>query len=472
MKRFKVILIVLACILLSCAVKTAFAYYDDPSQEDAQFETNVWGKPTEYQIDSFSYTNFRKLILGAIKLIGGPNDPEYRKKAGNGAIASVGNLIASLYAYPPASTGIYLADLKESLGLASPAYAQTGGIGFNGLRPILGVWKAFRDISYVFFVLVFIVIGLAIMFRVKIDPRTVISLQNAIPRIVIALILVTFSYAIAGLLIDFIYVVTGIAIAAIKPPSALLYRVDPNMNLLQFNTFFFGEGGKFTSMLTAILNPVGLAGVIAGLPADYVKALKDSFTMGLDKPVELVLYIILFFLFFKTFFALLISYIYILIGIIFAPFKIMLGALPGMDGFGGWLKGLFQHIAVFPAVIILIAIALKILQAMDIGNLWAPPPIQIAGASAHYVAALIGFGMLILISKVPDIIKAAFEKKPFPYGTAIGEAFGPAVMAGRIAAGPAYEQGVKAGIIPPPTTKAGGVISSLYNFGQRQKWWS
>jgi len=49
-----------------------------------------------------------------------------------------------------------------------------------------------------------------IMFRVRISPQTVITVQSALPKIIFTLILITFSYAIAGFLIDLMYVVIGI----------------------------------------------------------------------------------------------------------------------------------------------------------------------------------------------------------------------------------------------------------------------
>src|SRR5258708_14361646 len=49
-----------------------------------------------------------------------------------------------------------------------------------------------------------------IMFRVKISPQVVVSVQSALPKIAIALVLVTFSYAIAGFLIDIMYVFVGL----------------------------------------------------------------------------------------------------------------------------------------------------------------------------------------------------------------------------------------------------------------------
>ncbi len=98
----------------------------------------------------------------------------------------MGNFTASLYNSPPASGRQYLAYLSEQLGVVQTAHAQEveGGIGFNQMLNILPIWKAFRNISYVFFILIFVFIGFAIMFRVKIDPQTVITIQSALPRII------------------------------------------------------------------------------------------------------------------------------------------------------------------------------------------------------------------------------------------------------------------------------------------------
>ena len=82
--------------------------------------------------------------------------------------------------------------------------------GFHGLTWLQNYWKGFRDISYTLIVLVTIIFAFMIMFRVKLNPQTVISVQSALPKIVIALILITFSYAIAGFAIDLLYVISGL----------------------------------------------------------------------------------------------------------------------------------------------------------------------------------------------------------------------------------------------------------------------
>src|SRR5690606_17169499 len=97
---------------------------------------------------------------------------------------------------------------------------------FAGLLPLMGIWTAMRNIVYLLFVLIFIILGLGIMFRLQIDPRAVLSIQSQLPRIVIALILVTFSYAIAGFLIDLMYLSLFLIINIFHSQG-----LDPSTNL-------------------------------------------------------------------------------------------------------------------------------------------------------------------------------------------------------------------------------------------------
>ncbi len=124
-------------------------------------------------------------------------------QGGGGAIGVMGNLISTLYT-PPLHAKDYFQNLAADFGIAKKTYAQ--GVGFSGLQPLMEIWKAFRNIVYLIFVVVFVVIGMAIMLRVKIDPRTVMTIQNQIPKLIIGIVLVTFSFAIAGFLIDLMYV--------------------------------------------------------------------------------------------------------------------------------------------------------------------------------------------------------------------------------------------------------------------------
>lgn len=126
-------------------------------------------------------------------------------ESNGGVLGFATQSIAMLYT-PPLHTVDYFRYLSQNFGIAKPAVAATNnGLGFNQLQALIPLWSLFRNITYLFLVIVFILIGVAIMLRVRIDPRTVMTIQNQIPKIIVALILITFSYAIAGFLIDLMY---------------------------------------------------------------------------------------------------------------------------------------------------------------------------------------------------------------------------------------------------------------------------
>jgi hypothetical protein len=130
------------------------------------------------------------------------------------------NLIALPYTNPPAS-GVYWAySGLQNAGFIPKTYAAEG-TGFAAMKPFMSVWKVFRDLSYMLLVLVLIAIGFMIMFRAKLNPQTVISIENSLPKIVVALLLITFSFAIAGFLIDLMYISIGII--------AVLFSNAPNI---------------------------------------------------------------------------------------------------------------------------------------------------------------------------------------------------------------------------------------------------
>jgi len=393
-----------------------------------------------------------KQILGDIPVLGDipEQNPPGTPYVPGGAIGGITNLIAAMYIHPPASSVEYFADLGRNLGIVKPAYAQAG-TGFEGLRPILPLWRDFRNIAYSFFTIVFIVIGFAIMFRVKLNPQTVISVQNAIPRVVIALILVTFSYAIAGLLIDSMYVASAVIVSVINPGGTLnelvnLLKEKLNMgggneapNILVFQLLFMGKGLEYAhTIASALLNPAVILADILNAPKELIDAIQmiTTFIPGLSGGaiiLTLILSVVLLFTFFKLLLSLLKAYVSVLISIIFGPLQIMLGVLPGQTSFGSWIRTLPANLAVFPAVIVMMALTSKIVELTGNGRLWVPPPLTpptILGIGDTYsvrmIGAMIAYGMLLLTPKVADMVKEALQVKPFPYGAAIGEAMGPA----------------------------------------------
>ena len=120
-------------------------------------------------------------------------------------------LLAMPYSRAPASGISWVYNGLADSGFITKSFAAQG-IGFAAISPLQPIWKIFRDVSYVFLVLVLVAIGFMIMFRMKINPQTVISVENALPKIIISLLLITFSFPIAGFLIDLMYILIAISI--------------------------------------------------------------------------------------------------------------------------------------------------------------------------------------------------------------------------------------------------------------------
>lgn len=121
-------------------------------------------------------------------------------------------------ANPPASGTMWVLNSLENAGIVPKTYAAEG-LGFGAIKPLANLWKIFRDFSYMLLVLVLLIIGFMIMFRMKINPQTVISIENALPKIIVTLLLITFSFAIVGFLIDLMYVLIAIAISLLSHGS-------------------------------------------------------------------------------------------------------------------------------------------------------------------------------------------------------------------------------------------------------------
>ena len=391
-----------------------------------------------------------------------------------GALGAMTGLIAILYT-PPLHTSDFIAYMEHNFGLAKPTYAQVTGIGFEGLRPLLNAWVVFRDVVYLLFVFIFILIGLAIMLRVRIDPRTVMTIQNQIPKIIVSLILVTFSFAIAGFLIDLMWVSVYVIIN-------LLVQADPNITAAQVTTGIYHPAPQFAndiltgggwgihgiawngasaikdivqqfirpdSLPSAVsssggggggidLNPIDfVGGIIGGAIGAIGDALGSIVSQLISWVVGILAYLILIiallWALLRLWFALLKAYISILIDVIFAPFWIIAGLIPGQQsaGFGGWLRDVAGNLAAFPAAIMMFLLARLFTDNFGAvtastglinvggsnyvsGTAFVPPLI---GSSAEsYFGNLIAIGVILVTPGVVDMTKKAFKAPKIDLG--------------------------------------------------------
>ena len=357
------------------------------------------------------------------------------------AMGAVSGLIATLYT-PPASSIEYLAYLKENLGLSAPAYAQQTGTGFEGLRPLLPLWRVFRNAAYMVFILLFIIMGLMIMLRMKISPQAVISVQTALPQLVITLVLITISYAIAGFMIDLMYVFIYFLIGLLNQAGVPIGGAENFQN----NVFAYWKdigGLGFNSITTPAAGFRQIIDEITGANQGGMWFLAGVIGVAGQGIAFIVFTIAILFALFKLLFILIKAYVWVLVLVIFGPLILLMGALPGRGGgLSTWIRGLLSNLAVFPTTIVMFILASIFIQSTTpAGTEWVPP--LIGGTSMDGVKALIGLGMILLTPQVAQMMNDAFKPAPFPYGVAIGQAVG---------AGPATmsrgSQRLMAGLIP------------------------
>ncbi|NMA29483.1 MAG: hypothetical protein GX943_00240, partial [Candidatus Pacebacteria bacterium] len=314
---------------------------------------------------------------------GGTETSMLRDSVGSGLIGTVNSGIIAMYD-PPASSKIYVADLLQNAKIIPQAQAQ--GLGFSSLNPILETWKSFRNIAYLFFVVIFLVIGFMIMFRAKIG-QAAITVQQAIPSIVVALLAVTFSYAIAGFLIDLMYLLMYM-LATLFDGGADL--ITGNFFTL-VSTMFTGFWGNMETAVTNLMD--GLLGqkFLGQGALRFLSTLSATVIVGLAILLGT----------FKIFFELLKSYIAIILQVVFAPIILMIGAIPGQNPFFSWIKGFIGNLAMWPIVMICLLVNRMLTQGTHSSGGFMPP-FLIGEGQAETIPILIGVGILLVI---PEIMK-------------------------------------------------------------------
>jgi len=307
------------------------------------------------------------------------------------AVATIGSLIGSMYEYPPAQTQVFIADILDSAQIVPKAQAQ--GLGFAALNPVLETWKAFRNVAYLFFVVIFLVIGFMILTRSKLGGQAVVTAQQAIPQIIIALIAVTFSYAIAGLLIDAMYLIMFLFLGLF--PGTL--SIDPlNIGIFELGKEMIreGRGNTFAALNTLVTNALS-----SGTVADVLGAFSGA-TVGVIVVIAIIFSVV------KLFFILLKTYITIILYVAFAPIILMMGALPGSQTFAGWIKNLVGNLSAFP-VILLMLILHQSLASGDLSAGGFMPPFILGGQGVgSIIVTIMGIGIILIL---PEIVTKTQE---------------------------------------------------------------
>ncbi len=359
---------------------------------------------------------------------------------GTGALAATGKLVTAMYSAPPVSGVQYFAHELQKFNPVKDAYAQNG-IGYDALQPVQRIWEALRNISYVGFIIVFVVIGFMIMFRSRISPQAVATVQDSLPRIVIALILVTFSYAIAGLMIDIMFLFLNVVISALKGAGVL----NDNANAVFTKSVFGVVWGSWKNTFGAVAT--ALKDVIDGI---------INLPLGLDNVIgflggtigAIVVGIAMLFIMFRVFFMLLVAYATIILLTMAAPFFFLFQALPGNNGAKEWFKQMAANVSIFPVTALMFIFAgilgnIASLGGTGTGQLTGDQigqfPLLAGDINSTAVGKLIAIGFLLMTPNAADMVKKAIGAQGGASGMAGGAMAG--LAAGAAVAGAGAKRG-------------------------------
>jgi hypothetical protein len=317
---------------------------------------------------------------------------------------------------------------------------------------ILGIgrwWQVSRNISYIFFVIIFIIVGFLIMFRKKISPELVITVGNSLPKLIAGLILVTFSFAIAGLFLDTGRVVLSAVTNHIRVEMFEKENLEEHSAGIEGMFDYYGNildsyneeppdfsnipifGGIMTNALSdtggtrRLVYKVGQFNVVMWAIHNITKNLSkgapdlSGATFGISDIIFELINILLVVtgaigqaslafplvvLLLVQGFALLVSvklyisifmtYFKIFIETIFAPFFMTVGSLPGKSNvIKEWFKRMLSAVLTFTAIVVIINLA-NYLAFSTMVNL---PDINFFGTSGITSTSAIPFSFIIVL---------------------------------------------------------------------------
>lgn len=402
-------------------------------------------------------TNFRPglqpitLIATPTLLIAGVQDANGEACNTNALLPQSGKMVASMFLNGPTSQQ-YLADIANNIGLpqlAPRAYAQ--GTGYAAMGPFLEFWKGFRNVAYALYIIMFVVVGIMIMLRTKINAQTVITIQAALPNLLITLILITFSYAIVGFMIDIMYFLIYFLVYLLSTIGIIGTPVEAINRLL---------GGSAWSVIFSGRNSVIWA--VAAASDRLLSGVGDGLTGFLGKgaaifsPSALIAAVWLGVTMIKLMFVLVKAYVMLIIQTVTAPLQILMNAMPGSKAFSEWIKKTASYLLPFPVVAAMFIFAAILVgdptqstlwnagaygsdgnpfgidgsssfyaQTGTDGSMWLPP-FTLTGTDlqANDLMGLIGFFIFTMTPAAAKMAMDWLQVKESPYTSEIGATFG------------------------------------------------
>jgi len=289
------------------------------------------------------------------------------------------------------STKYYAQNLIHKGILGKSAYAATDN-WLLSTGVILNTWESLRNVTYVLFVLIFVVLGFMVMFRKRIDPQTIVTLQNSLPNVMISLILITFSYPLAAIIFN--------------TCGALISWVT---HLSVFDTIYKTPAPELNAQIAInMLGQVMQAGPLLSTPG------------AVGGAVLVVLFTVFFWIllciaFIVSIFSMLFTLIKTLGKLVFltiiSPFIFLMGALPGnQKTMLNWFKNILSITLQVPAMWFVFSLGLALAMGSLVDSSGFLPFMGLL------IGPLISIFVLFSVGKVPKAIDNALGVEPLMFG--------------------------------------------------------
>lgn len=352
---------------------------------------------------------------------------------GSTANGMIGSWIASIYLNPPASGFAYVRHQLANAGfIAKPAMAQ--GVGFAGLTPFLGLWTASRNIAYSILIIVMVAIGFMVIFRMKIDPKTVISLQAALPKIVLTVILITLSYPIVGFLVDMMYLIMALIISIMLNGMGgdwIAKIPDVQTNFLTGSSgTLFGQVWNAGVTWNSLADLKWVGGIIPGIggiagagifTGGFAAIIGGTATIATAWPlllgavapagiIVLLLFLGILYIYIRILMILLNSYIQLILSLLLGPILLLGEAVPGKSAFSQWIMNVLANLSVFPTTAAILIFAMFLTSLNTEGPLWMPPFTGFQPREAFL--SIMGLSVVFTAPNLITSVKKMFGAKP------------------------------------------------------------
>lgn len=239
----------------------------------------------------------------------------------------------------PVNFAYYFRDQVKNVPIVGEkVYAQSDSYtDIYGAEIALAVWKAFRNMALGLMSIFLIVIGIMIILRKKVDPRTVLTLQAALPKVIISMILIVFSFAIGALFIRFVPAARGMA-------GTVFTSVTDELSI----------ESNFQPEVTFSVSAMGLIGIIGAFVMSGPGLAIGALTALLGPLTLIVWLVLLMMVYLRT----IIIYVRMLVHTVTAPFQFAFGAIPGNDAMIiNWFKKMLAWLLSIPAMFLLLELA-------------------------------------------------------------------------------------------------------------------